>query len=318
MPVKRALDYTVKVRVASDGKSVDTNDKQSMNPFDEIAVEEAVRLKEQLKDGVSGITLVSAGPAKTVDILRKGLAMGADDAIHVKLGDKETLEPLAVSKVIAELVKSGAAAKGDPKEVGLVIAGKQAIDDDASQTGQMLAAHLNWPQATFASKLELLGTPDVGQEVQVTREIDGGLGVVKTKFPFVLTTDLRLNGMSFSSDSHVRSLLTVRSRAPLCLAAQHHEGKEEADQDGDAEGPWSRGRGQVAPRGAQGVASSCPPGWRQGGERRRAHLQAQGGRPDLNARRTRTGLGPNAAVNTKPLHMPVAISSLFLSCCCDA
>lgn len=208
MPVKRALDYTVKVRVASDGKSVDTNDKQSMNPFDEIAVEEAVRLKEQLKDGVSGITLVSAGPAKTVDILRKGLAMGADDAIHVKLGDKETLEPLAVSKVIAELVKSGAAAKGDPKEVGLVIAGKQAIDDDASQTGQMLAAHLNWPQATFASKLELLGTPDVGQEVQVTREIDGGLGVVKTKFPFVLTTDLRLNGMSFSSDSHVRNLLT--------------------------------------------------------------------------------------------------------------
>ncbi len=144
-------------------------------------------------------TAVSAGPAKSADILRTALAMGADDAIHIEIPDKATgdgpLEPLAVSKILHKIVSEGMSAgkDGGAEEVGLVIMGKQAIDDDASQTGQMLAALLNWPQATFASKLELLGTPDKGQEVQVTREIDGGLGIVKTKFPFVMTTDLRLN-----------------------------------------------------------------------------------------------------------------------------
>ena len=129
--------------------------------------------------------------------------MGADDAIHVEIPDKSTgdgpLEPLAVSKILAKIVKDGMHAGGSGEEVGLVIMGKQAIDDDASQTGQMLAALLGWPQATFASKIELLGTPDKGQEVQVSREIDGGLGIVKTKFPFVMTTDLRLNEPRYAS-----------------------------------------------------------------------------------------------------------------------
>ncbi|KDN52479.1 putative electron transfer flavo protein beta chain [Tilletiaria anomala UBC 951] len=200
VPVKRTIDYSVKIRVASDGKSVDTNAKHAANPFDELSIEEAVRLKEKYKDGISKITVVSIGPPKSADVLRTGLAMGADDAIHVEIPEKDgSLEPLGVSKVLAKIVKEGISTGDSKEEVGLVIAGKQAIDDDASQTGQMLAALLNWPQATFASKLELLGTPDLGQEVQVTREIDGGLGVVKTKFPFVMTTDLRLNEPRYAS-----------------------------------------------------------------------------------------------------------------------
>lgn len=136
---------------------------------------------------------MSAGPAKTADVLRTALAMGADDAVHVEIPDNSLggpLEPLGVSKILQAVI----AKENEKEEVGLVIMGKQAIDDDASQTGQMLAAMLNWPQATFASKLEFLGKLEKGEKVRVTREIDGGLGVVETKLPFVMTTDLRLNG----------------------------------------------------------------------------------------------------------------------------
>ncbi|PWN19688.1 electron transfer flavo protein, beta subunit [Microstroma glucosiphilum] len=198
VPVKRTIDYAVKIRVASDGKGVDTNVKHAMNPFDEIAVEEAVRLREKHKEAVSKITAVSAGPAKSADVLRTALAMGADDAIHVEIPDNSLggpLEPLAVSKILQAVIKKA----GEEEEVGLVIMGKQAIDDDASQTGQMLAARLDWPQATFASKLEFLGKLEKGEEVQITREVDGGLGIVKTTLPFVMTTDLRLNEPRYAS-----------------------------------------------------------------------------------------------------------------------
>lgn len=171
--------------------------------------------------------------------------MGADDAIHVEVPDKalaNPLEPLGVSKILHEIVKKAA----EEEEVGLIIMGKQAIDDDASQTGQMLAGLLNWPQATYASKLEFLsGKPEKGAEAQVTREIDGGLGIVKTKLPFVMTTDLRLNGKCrarFSSanqerdtDEALRSVDT-NYRAPIRIFAQHHEGQEEAFQEVHAEG----------------------------------------------------------------------------------
>ncbi|EST06455.1 Electron transfer flavoprotein, alpha/beta-subunit, N-terminal [Kalmanozyma brasiliensis GHG001] len=198
VPVKRTIDYAVKIRVASDGKGVDQNVKFSMNPFDEIAVEEAVRLREKHKDAISKITVVSVGPPKTADVLRTALAMGADDAIHVEVPDKAVanpLEPLGVSKILNEIVKKA----GEEEEVGLIIMGKQAIDDDASQTGQMLAGLLNWPQATYASKLEFSSKPEKGAEATVTREIDGGLGIVKTKLPFVMTTDLRLNEPRYAS-----------------------------------------------------------------------------------------------------------------------
>ncbi|CCF54267.1 hypothetical protein NDA11_004415 [Ustilago hordei] len=199
VPIKRTIDYAVKIRVASDGKGVDQNVKFSMNPFDEIAVEEAVRLREKYKDAITKITVVSVGPPKAADVLRTALAMGADDAIHVEVPDKASanpLEPLGVSKILTEVVKKA----GEEEEVGLIIMGKQAIDDDASQTGQMLAGLLNWPQATYASKLEFpSGKPEKGAEAQVTREIDGGLGIVKTKLPFVMTTDLRLNEPRYAS-----------------------------------------------------------------------------------------------------------------------
>ncbi|GAC73757.1 electron transfer flavoprotein, beta subunit [Moesziomyces antarcticus T-34] len=197
VPIKRTIDYAVKIRVASDGKGVDQNVKFSMNPFDEIAVEEAVRLREKHKDAITKITVVSVGPPKTADVLRTALAMGADDAIHVEVPDKGAapLEPLGVSKILNEIVKKA----GEEEEVGLIIMGKQAIDDDASQTGQMLAGLLNWPQATYASKLEFSGKPEKGAEAQITREIDGGLGIVKTKLPFVMTTDLRLNEPRYAS-----------------------------------------------------------------------------------------------------------------------
>ncbi|UZJ52205.1 hypothetical protein CBS101457_001525 [Exobasidium rhododendri] len=198
VPVKRTIDYAVKIRVASDGKGVDTNVKHAMNPFDEIAVEEAVRLREKHKDAITKITAVSAGPAKSADVLRTALAMGADDAIHVEIPDGSLggpLEPLAVSKILSAIIKK----ESESDEVGLVIMGKQAIDDDASQTGQMLAAMLDWPQATFASKLEFLGKLEKGEKVRVTREVDGGLGIIETTLPFVMTTDLRLNEPRYAS-----------------------------------------------------------------------------------------------------------------------
>ena len=175
--VKRVVDYNVKVRVKSDGTGVDiANVKMSMNPFDEIAVEEAVRLKE--KGLVSEVIAVSCGVTQCQETLRTAMAIGADRAILVQT-DAE-LQPLAVAKLLQALV-----AKEQP---GLVILGKQAIDDDANQTGQMLAALANLPQATFASKVEI-----AGDKVKVTREVDGGLETLELSTPAVITTDLRLN-----------------------------------------------------------------------------------------------------------------------------
>jgi electron transfer flavoprotein beta subunit len=181
--VKRVVDYNVKVRVKADGSGVETaNVKFSMNPFDEIAVEEAVRLKEAGK--VEEIVAVSIGPAQSQETLRAALAMGADRAVLIQTD--EAVEPLAVAKLIAAIAKR--------EEAGLAILGKQAIDDDANQTGQMLAALLGWPQGTFASKLAL----EEGRAV-VTREIDGGLETVSLALPAVVTTDLRLNTPRYAS-----------------------------------------------------------------------------------------------------------------------
>ncbi len=175
--VKRVVDYNVKVRVKADGTGVETaNVKMSMNPFDEIAVEEAIRMKEA---GAAGeLVAVSLGPLACQETLRTAMAMGADRAILVET-DAE-LQPLAVAKLLRAVVE-----KEQPQ---LVILGKQAIDDDANQTGQMLAALLGWPQGTFASKVKV-----AGGEVEVTREVDGGLETVALKLPAVVTADLRLN-----------------------------------------------------------------------------------------------------------------------------
>jgi electron transfer flavoprotein beta subunit len=177
VPIKRVVDFNVKVRVKADGSGVDTaNVKMSMNPFDEIAVEEAVRLKER---GVATeIVAVSCGPTACQETLRTALALGADRAILVETD--ADLQPLAVAKILKAI-----AAKEQPK---LVILGKQAIDDDSNQTGQMLAALLGWPQATFASKIDI-----AGESATVKREVDGGLETVEIGLPAVVTTDLRLN-----------------------------------------------------------------------------------------------------------------------------
>jgi electron transfer flavoprotein beta subunit len=177
VPVKRVVDYNVKVRVKADGTGVETaNVKMSMNPFDEIAVEEAVRLKEA---GVATeIIAVSIGVTQCQETLRTALAIGADRAILVETAVEA--QPLGVAKVLKALV--------DTEQPRLVILGKQAIDDDANQTGQMLAALLGWPQATFASRVKV-----EGDSVEVTREIDGGLETLAVKLPAVVTTDLRLN-----------------------------------------------------------------------------------------------------------------------------
>ncbi len=177
VPVKRVVDYNVKVRVKGDGTGVDTaNVKMSMNPFDEIAVEEAVRLKE--KGVVSEIVAISCGVTQCQETLRTAMAIGADRAILVECA--EELQPLAVAKLLKALV--------DKEQPGLVILGKQAIDDDCNQTGQMLAALAGLPQATFASKVEV-----ADGHALVTREVDGGLETLKLRLPAVVTTDLRLN-----------------------------------------------------------------------------------------------------------------------------
>ena len=183
VPVKRVVDYNVKIRVKSDGSGVElANVKMSMNPFDEIAIEEAIRLKEAGK--AEEIIAVSIGPAQAAETIRTALAMGADRGILVKVD--ETTEPLTVAKIL----KGVADAEGP----GLIILGKQAIDDDANQTGQMLAALLGWSQATFASKVE------IGDgKAKVTREVDGGLQVVEVKLPAIVTTDLRLNQPRYAS-----------------------------------------------------------------------------------------------------------------------
>jgi electron transfer flavoprotein beta subunit len=183
VPVKRVVDYNVKIRVKGDGSGVDlANVKMSMNPFDEIGVEEAIRLKEAGK--ATEIVVVSIGAAQAAETIRTALAMGADRGILVKVD--ETVEPLTVAKILKGIV--------DAEAPGLVILGKQAIDDDANQTGQMLAALLGWSQATFASKVEL------GEgSAKVTREVDGGLQVVEVKLPAIVTTDLRLNQPRYAS-----------------------------------------------------------------------------------------------------------------------
>ena len=183
VPVKRVIDYNVKVRVKPDGSGVElANVKMSMNPFDEISVEEALRLKEAGK--ATEVVVVSIGPAQATETLRTALAMGADRGILVKTD--ATVEPLAVAKILKKVVEA--------EEPGLVILGKQAIDDDCNQTGQMLAALLGWGQGTFASKVS------VGDgSVDVTREVDGGLQTVSLKLPAIVTTDLRLNEPRYAS-----------------------------------------------------------------------------------------------------------------------
>jgi electron transfer flavoprotein beta subunit len=183
VPVKRVVDFNVKVRVRSDGSGVElANVKMSMNPFDEIAVEEAIRQKEAGK--ATEIVAVSIGPAQAGETIRTALAMGADRGILVKT--EGTVEPLAVAKILKAVV--------DAEKPGLVILGKQAIDDDSNQTGQMLAALLGWSQGTFASKLAI-----EGDSISVTREVDGGLQTLKLKAPAIVTTDLRLNEPRYAS-----------------------------------------------------------------------------------------------------------------------
>lgn len=188
VPVKRAVDYNVKIHVKSDKSGVElSNVKMSMNPFDEIAVEEATKLKEAGK--VSEIIAVTIGPDKAQETIRTAMAIGADRGIHIKTDaptDIGGVEPLAVAKALKAVV--------DKEQPNLVIMGKQSIDDDSNQTGQMLAALLDWPQGTFASKVELGdGT------VQVTREIDGGLETIELTLPAIITTDLRLNEPRYAS-----------------------------------------------------------------------------------------------------------------------
>ena len=183
VPVKRVVDYNVKIRVRQDGSGVElTNVKMSMNPFDEISVEEAIRLKEAGK--VDEIIAVSVGPAKAEETIRTALAMGADRGILIQTDD--LVEPLAVAKILTGIVEE--------EKPGLVIVGKQAIDDDSNQTGQMLAALLGWSQGTFASEIE------IGDgAATITREVDGGLQTIEIKLPAIVTTDLRLNEPRYAS-----------------------------------------------------------------------------------------------------------------------
>jgi electron transfer flavoprotein beta subunit len=183
VPVKRVVDFNVKIRVKSDGSGVDlANVKMSMNPFDEIALEEAIRLKEA--GTAEEIIAVSIGPQKAQETIRTALAMGADRGILIKCDDE--VEPLAVAKLLKGVVEA--------EKPDLVILGKQAIDNDSNQTGQMLSALLGWPQGTFASKLELDGA-----KARVTREVDGGLQTVILNMPCIVTTDLRLNEPRYAS-----------------------------------------------------------------------------------------------------------------------
>ena len=234
VPVKRAVDYSVKIRVKADGTGVDlANVKMSMNPFDEIAVEEAVRLKEKGK--ASEIVLVSIGPAKAQDIIRTGMAIGADRGILVQTDaptDIGGVEPLAVAKILKAIVEQ--------EKPGMIIMGKQSIDDDSNQTGQMLAALLGWGQGTFASRVDL-----DGETVKVTREVDGGLETVSLKLPAIVTTDLRLNEPRYAA---LPNIMKAKSK-PL-------ETKTPADYGVDiaprltvvkvAEPPKRKGGGKVA------------------------------------------------------------------------
>lgn len=187
VPVKRVVDSNVKVQIKSDGSGVDLNNvKMSINPFDEIAVEEALRLRES--GAASEVVVISVGSKQSQDVLRTALAMGADRAILVVTSDSPPLdtEPLTVAKILKAVI--------EVETPGLVIAGKQAIDNDMNATGQMTAALLGWPQATFASKVEI-----AGESAVVTREVDGGLQIISVKLPALITTDLRLNEPRFAS-----------------------------------------------------------------------------------------------------------------------
>ena len=208
VPVKRVIDYNVKPRVKSDGTGVDlANVKMSMNPFDEIAVEEAIRLKE--KGVATEIVAVSVGPAKAQETLRTALAMGADRAILVQTDDE--VEPLAVAKILKAITEE--------ETPGLVILGKQAIDDDSNQTGQMLAALLGRPQGTFASEVTV-----EGDSVTVKREVDGGLETVKLTLPAIVTTDLRLNEPRYAS---LPNIMKAKSK-PLATKAPADYGVDTA------------------------------------------------------------------------------------------
>jgi electron transfer flavoprotein beta subunit len=208
VPVKRVIDYNVKPRVKADGTGVDlANVKMSMNPFDEIAVEEAIRLKE--KGVATEIVAVSIGPAKAQETLRTALAMGADRAILVQTDDE--VEPLAVAKILKGIA--------DEEGPGLVILGKQAIDDDSNQTGQMLAALMGRPQGTFASEVTV-----EGDSVTVKREVDGGLETVKLSLPAVVTTDLRLNEPRYAS---LPNIMKAKSK-PLATKAPADYGVDTA------------------------------------------------------------------------------------------
>ncbi|KAF1991059.1 electron transfer flavo protein, beta subunit [Aulographum hederae CBS 113979] len=187
VPVKRVIDYAVKPRVNKTSTAIETaNVKHSMNPFDELSIEEAVRLRERSLP-VTDILAFTAGPAKSSDVLRTALAMGADRGMHVVVDEKKgELEPLGVAKLLQKVVME--------EERNVVILGKQSIDDDANQTGQMLAGLLNWPQATQASKVDI-----EDDTVTVTREVDGGVETLRAKLPIVITTDLRLNEPRYAS-----------------------------------------------------------------------------------------------------------------------
>lgn len=183
VPVKRVVDYNVKIRVKADGSGVElANVKMSMNPFDEISVEQAIRMREAGQ--CEEIVIVSIGPAQSLETIRTALAMGADRGIHIKHDD--LVEPLAVAKMLKGVVEA--------EQPGLVIVGKQAIDDDANQTGQMLAALLGWSQGTFASEIAI-----EGDKAKVTREVDGGLQTIEISMPAIVTTDLRLNEPRYAS-----------------------------------------------------------------------------------------------------------------------
>ncbi|KAF2653190.1 electron transfer flavo protein subunit beta [Lophiostoma macrostomum CBS 122681] len=188
VPVKRVIDYAVKPRVNRAQTAVETTSvKHSMNPFDELSIEEAVRLRERKTVPVEEIIAFSAGPPKAADILRTAMAMGADRGIHVQVDEQTPLEPLGVAKLLKKVVEAS--------NSNLVILGKQSIDDDAGQTGQMLAGLLDWAQATQASKVEI----GDGGEVTVVKEVDGGVETVRAKLPMVITTDLRLNEPRYAS-----------------------------------------------------------------------------------------------------------------------
>jgi electron transfer flavoprotein beta subunit len=205
VPVKRVVDYNVKIRVKPDGSGIDlANVKMSMNPFDEIAVEEAVRLKE--KGTATEIVVVSVGPPKAQETIRAAQAIGADRGILIETPEGAIVEPLAVAKLLKAIV--------DAEKPELVILGKQAIDDDCNQTGQMLAALLGWPQGTFASKVAI-----ESGSISVTREVDGGLETVQLQMPAVVTTDLRLNEPRYPSLPNImkakKKPLDVKSPADL-------------------------------------------------------------------------------------------------------